>query len=110
MSGARIMQIGSVLMLKGYDWLPRIIEGINQFLDDHRYPDLDAIHGIASKKAAAIYNDQFNAKKIHAVIDDEKCTRCWHRREDVGSVAAHASLCGRCADNIEGAGEIRRYA
>lgn len=78
MSGARIMQIGSVLMLKGYDWLPRIIEGINQFLDDHRYPDLDAIHGIASKKAAAIYNDQFNANKIHAVIDDEKCTRCWN--------------------------------
>jgi dihydroorotate dehydrogenase (fumarate)/dihydropyrimidine dehydrogenase (NAD+) subunit PreA len=78
MSGARIMQIGSVLMLKGYDWLSRVIDGIDKFLDDHNYPDLDAIYGMASRKATAAYNDHFNAKKIHAVIDDEKCTRCWN--------------------------------
>ena len=78
MSGARIMQIGSVLMLKGYDWLPRVIDGIEQFLNDHNYPDLDAIYGLASRKATATYNDHFNVKKIQAVIDDEKCTRCWN--------------------------------
>ena len=39
-----------------------------------------------------------------------KCTRCWHHREDVGSHAAHPELCGRCVDNIDGAGEVRRYA
>jgi isoleucyl-tRNA synthetase len=40
----------------------------------------------------------------------EKCVRCWHHREDVGLHAEHPLLCGRCVDNIEGAGETRRYA
>ncbi|MEW6692472.1 MAG: isoleucine--tRNA ligase [Pseudomonadota bacterium] len=39
-----------------------------------------------------------------------KCVRCWHHREDVGSHAAHPELCGRCVQNIEGAGETRRFA
>jgi isoleucyl-tRNA synthetase len=40
----------------------------------------------------------------------EKCARCWHRREDVGSHAAHPTLCGRCVSNVEGPGEERRFA
>ena len=42
--------------------------------------------------------------------EHEKCERCWHRREDVGAVKAHATLCGRCIDNVEGEGEQRRFA
>ena len=38
----------------------------------------------------------------------EKCVRCWHRREDVGSHAEHPELCGRCVENVAGPGEIRR--
>lgn len=40
----------------------------------------------------------------------EKCARCWHHREDVGVVAAHPSLCGRCVGNIVGVGESRQFA
>ena len=39
-----------------------------------------------------------------------KCVRCWHKRADVGSVAAHPELCARCVDNIDGPGESRRFA
>ena len=39
----------------------------------------------------------------------EKCVRCWHRRDDVGSHAEHPELCGRCIGNIEGPGENRRW-
>ena len=39
-----------------------------------------------------------------------KCERCWHHREDVGSHAAHPTLCGRCVENVDGAGEVRSYA
>jgi isoleucyl-tRNA synthetase len=39
-----------------------------------------------------------------------KCVRCWHKREDVGTVAAHPELCGRCVVNLDGAGESRRFA
>jgi isoleucyl-tRNA synthetase len=39
-----------------------------------------------------------------------KCVRCWHKRDDVGSVAAHPELCARCVVNLDGAGESRRFA
>ena len=41
--------------------------------------------------------------------DKPKCARCWQHRADVGEHAAHPELCGRCVDNIEGAGEDRRW-
>ena len=44
-------------------------------------------------------------KSAHA-----KCARCWHHREDVGINADHPEICGRCVDNISGAGEVRHYA
>lgn len=43
------------------------------------------------------------------VSEGEKCERCWHYTHDVGSVAEHASICHRCADNIDGKGEERQY-
>jgi isoleucyl-tRNA synthetase len=39
-----------------------------------------------------------------------KCERCWHYREDVGSDAAHPSICGRCVSNLYGEGEQRSHA
>ncbi|MCD9028326.1 isoleucine--tRNA ligase [Luteimonas sp. BDR2-5] len=46
--------------------------------------------------------------------DKPKCVRCWQRRADVGSDAAHPQLCGRCVENIatdgrDGGGEVRRW-
>jgi isoleucyl-tRNA synthetase len=38
-----------------------------------------------------------------------KCIRCWHYREDVGRHPDHPELCGRCVDNVAGAGEERRF-
>jgi isoleucyl-tRNA synthetase len=40
----------------------------------------------------------------------QKCERCWHYREDVGSHAEHPGICGRCVSNMEGEGEKRTYA
>jgi isoleucyl-tRNA synthetase len=42
--------------------------------------------------------------------EHSKCIRCWHRREDVGSVSGHPEICGRCVTNVDGAGEERAYA
>jgi isoleucyl-tRNA synthetase len=44
-----------------------------------------------------------------AASEAPKCERCWHHREDVGSHAAHPTLCGRCIENVDGAGEARRW-
>lgn len=39
-----------------------------------------------------------------------KCERCWHYRDDVGTDAAHPTICGRCTSNLYGSGEVRRVA
>ena len=39
-----------------------------------------------------------------------KCVRCWHKRSDIGTHADHPELCDRCAVNVSGAGEVRRFA
>ncbi|HEX9390487.1 MAG TPA: isoleucine--tRNA ligase [Usitatibacteraceae bacterium] len=39
-----------------------------------------------------------------------KCERCWHYRGDVGSSAAHPTICGRCVSNLFGDGEKRFHA
>jgi isoleucyl-tRNA synthetase len=39
-----------------------------------------------------------------------KCDRCWHWRADVGSRSDHPTICGRCVDNLFGAGEARTVA
>ncbi|NNM82511.1 MAG: isoleucine--tRNA ligase [Burkholderiales bacterium] len=40
----------------------------------------------------------------------QKCERCWHYREDVGSHPDHAPICGRCVANLYGEGEAREHA
>ncbi len=40
----------------------------------------------------------------------EKCVRCWHHREDVGSNDKHPELCTRCVENVAGDGEKREFA
>ena len=44
------------------------------------------------------------------MASSEKCVRCWHRHESVGSSKKHPELCNRCEQNIEGPGEDRRFA
>lgn len=42
--------------------------------------------------------------------NDQKCSRCWHYRDDVGAEYNHPELCGRCVENVAGAGEQRKFA
>ncbi len=39
----------------------------------------------------------------------EKCVRCWHQREEVGTHADHPELCARCIENVDGEGETREF-
>ena len=40
-----------------------------------------------------------------------KCVRCWHHREDVGSDTGHPQICGRCIENVTvDGGESREFA
>lgn len=39
----------------------------------------------------------------------QKCERCWHYLPDVGSHSEHPTLCSRCIENVDGAGETRAF-
>jgi isoleucyl-tRNA synthetase len=58
---------------------------------------------------AATSEDESLRLKV-AVSSADKCGRCWHRRDDVGSYAEHPELCGRCVENVDGSGEQRSFA
>jgi isoleucyl-tRNA synthetase len=49
------------------------------------------------------------ALRVEATQND-KCVRCWHYREDVGSNLEHPEICARCVENVDGAGETRTRA
>ncbi len=63
-----------------------------------------------SEAGDAQATDLDGLKLTVAKMDAEKCPRCWHRRQDIGANAEHPELCGRCVENVAGAGEERRYA
>jgi Isoleucyl-tRNA synthetase len=45
-----------------------------------------------------------------AATEAAKCERCWHHVADVGTIAGHEGICGRCVTNVEGDGETRAFA
>ncbi|GGA70998.1 isoleucine--tRNA ligase [Neiella marina] len=58
----------------------------------------------------AVATDIDELKVLVGKAAGQKCERCWHHREDVGSHAGHETLCGRCVTNVDGVGEVRSYA
>ena len=60
--------------------------------------------------ANAVQSDLPDLKISVNAVSDEKCVRCWHRRPDIGAVAAHPELCTRCANNVDGNSETRKFA
>jgi len=64
---------------------------------------------LAGKSADAAKAETVEAWIAAAPSQNGKCVRCWHYRADVGSFADDPELCGRCVDNVNGGGEVRRY-
>ena len=73
MAGAGIVQVGSVLMIRGLKWLPRIISGVEKFMDEMGYDSIEAMRGIATKNSALDYSEQFSKKRLYARVIEETC-------------------------------------
>jgi isoleucyl-tRNA synthetase len=86
-------------------------ETLEQLGDELRFVFITsdaAVAGLADAPADALAGNGFSVAV--GASEHEKCIRCWHRRADVGSVAGHAEICGRCAGNVDGPGEQRAWA
>ncbi len=68
------------------------------------------IHAETEAPAEATESEMPGLRLSVRPSEHPKCVRCWHHREDVGQHPGHPELCGRCVENLEGAGEARRFA
>lgn len=65
---------------------------------------------LADATSEAVETELESLKLVVASSTAQKCERCWHHREEVGTIEAHPTLCTRCVTNIEGDGEVRLFA
>ncbi|GIU51644.1 isoleucine--tRNA ligase [Shewanella sp. KT0246] len=68
------------------------------------------VETVESAPTDAIETELASLKLMVAKSSAQKCDRCWHYSEDVGTIESHSTLCGRCVTNIEGDGEHRDFA
>jgi isoleucyl-tRNA synthetase len=92
---------------------PELLATLEQLGDELRFVLITSAATLAPLAAApddAAMTELADLRLQVAACADEKCERCWHRRPDVGQLEAHPTLCGRCVENVYGAGEQRQYA
>ncbi|NAX48315.1 isoleucine--tRNA ligase [Photobacterium halotolerans] len=63
-----------------------------------------------SKPAEAKPTEVAGLSVLVTASEAAKCDRCWHHVADVGTIAGHEEICGRCVTNIDGQGEERKFA
>jgi isoleucyl-tRNA synthetase len=68
-----------------------------------------AVQPVSSAGSDAIAVEGTPFKVLANVSKHGKCVRCWHYVESVGQDAHDPELCGRCIENVNGGGEVRRY-
>ena len=70
------------------------------------------VEALDARPAEAVALEGFDGAlyALAAPTANAKCARCWHRRADVGIDPEHPEICGRCATNVAGEGERRRWA
>ena len=68
-----------------------------------------SLQPLVSRPGNAIKAEGSDAWIVASASGHGKCVRCWHYRADVGSSPDDPELCGRCIENVNGDGEVRKY-
>ncbi|ETS32449.1 Isoleucyl-tRNA synthetase [Photorhabdus khanii NC19] len=90
-----------------------LADKLNNLGDELRFVLLTSQVSVAAYEQAGDDAQQSEIDSLKVAFrkaDGEKCPRCWHYAKDVGLVAEHAELCGRCVTNVAGNGEERKFA
>ena len=94
---------------------PALRKKLESFGDELRFAFITSAaraHGADARPADAVPAEEGAENAVWIVArasTHAKCTRCWHKRPDVGANAQHPELCGRCVINVEGPGETRLF-
>jgi isoleucyl-tRNA synthetase len=93
-----------------------VLARLNELGDELRFVFITSearAHPLSERPDDAVEIEEFSAGSLFVVArpsQHDKCTRCWHRRPDIGGDPAHPEICGRCVVNVDGGGEERRFA
>ncbi|WP_413283804.1 isoleucine--tRNA ligase [Vibrio sp. MA40-2] len=90
-----------------------LADKLNSLQDELRFVLLTskaAVKSLAEKTDSA-QETEIEGLFVDVVASDaQKCDRCWHHVADVGTIEGHEKICGRCASNVDGDGEVRQFA
>jgi len=92
-----------------------LLETLQQFGEELRFVFITSgaqVHPADARTAEAVAVQEGDGNTVWIAARPtpaQKCVRCWHKRPDIGADPKHPELCGRCATNIEGPGETRRF-
>jgi isoleucyl-tRNA synthetase len=92
-----------------------LLETLQQFGEELRFVFITSgaqVHPADARTAEAVAVQEGDGNTVWIAARPtpaQKCVRCWHKRPDIGANPKHPELCGRCATNIEGPGETRRF-
>ncbi|GAB2191856.1 isoleucine--tRNA ligase [Sessilibacter sp. MAH1] len=90
-----------------------IFEAINKLEEELRFVLITSAASILPLSEAANNAKDTDIKGLKVLVSKasgEKCVRCYHVLEDVGSNSEHPEICPRCVTNIDGQGEVRKFA
>ena len=69
-----------------------------------------SVADLSAAPAAAMSTETEGLSVLVERSEAERCARCWHHSAQVGSESQWPELCPRCVENVQGAGEVRRFA
>ncbi|MEM9101801.1 MAG: isoleucine--tRNA ligase [Pseudomonadota bacterium] len=99
----------SVTLYVSADWL-NILTKLGNELRFVLITSEAVVSPIEQTNKDAVKTDLDGVEIMLTKMDAKKCSRCWHRRDDIGQNLAHPELCSRCVENVDGNGEIRQFA
>ena len=103
--------LDTIIDLPGSAHKPLTKAKLDQLGNELRFVLLTSAATVEAFDADAGNATELDGLRVAVVAsEEEKCERCWHHSETVGTNAQHPTLCQRCVDNVEGEGEVRLYA
>jgi isoleucyl-tRNA synthetase len=94
---------------------PALLDALAPFGEELRFAFITSalrVHPAEQRPPEAVAAEEGDSNAAWIVVrasEHGKCARCWHKRPDLGANPQHPELCGRCASNVDGPGESRRF-
>ncbi|MGH8279015.1 MAG: isoleucine--tRNA ligase [Gammaproteobacteria bacterium] len=108
-------RIGSPLDAEVDLWCePALLRRVEPVADELRFIFITSdarLHPAVARAQGAVESPELPGLWVLAQPSTHpKCVRCWHHRADIGANPHYPDICARCAENVAGAGEMRRLA